>query len=502
MSSEAIFDLFVIGGGINGCGIARDAAGRGYSVALAEMNDFASGTSSGATKLIHGGLRYLEHYEFRLVREALMEREVLWAMAPHVIWPMRFVLPYQKGGIRPAWLIRLGLFLYDHLGGRKLLPATRTLDLKRDPAGKPLKPVFGKAFEYSDGWVDDARMVVLNARDAAARGATIYSRSKVTSVRRENGLWTISVQGAGGEATVVKSRMLINAAGPWVDQVLSGAFGQNNVHNVRLVQGSHIVVRKKFEDPRAYFFQNPDNRIIFAIPYERDFTLIGTTDRDYDGDPKDVRISDGEVCYLCDAASEYFSEPVKAEDIVWTYSAVRPLYDDGASMAQEATRDYVLKLDEAGGAPLLNVFGGKLTTYRRLAEHALEKIGEAIGEKGAPWTAESRLPGGDFPATGYEVQVTLLQGRYPFLASRHAERLVRCYGTDAVSILGGAANAGDLGRHFGGTLYEAEVRWLMEKEWARTAEDVLWRRTKQGLFLSVEEAAGLEDYMAGIRRAA
>jgi Glycerol-3-phosphate dehydrogenase len=502
MSGEAIFDLFVIGGGINGCGIARDAAGRGYSVALAEMNDFASGTSSGATKLIHGGLRYLEYYEFRLVREALMEREVLWAMAPHVIWPMRFVLPYQKGGIRPAWLIRLGLFLYDHLGGRKLLPATRTLDLKRDPAGKPLKPVFGKAFEYSDGWVDDARMVVLNARDAAARGATIYSRSKVTSVRRENDLWTISVQGEGGEATVVKSRMLVNAAGPWVDRVLSGAFGQNNVHNVRLVQGSHIVVRKKFEDPRAYFFQNPDNRIIFAIPYERDFTLIGTTDRDYSGDPKDVKISDEEVRYLCDAASEYFSEPVKPEDIVWTYSAVRPLYDDGASMAQEATRDYVLKLDKAEGAPLLNVFGGKLTTYRRLAEHALEKVGEAIGEKGAPWTAKSRLPGGDFPATGYEVQVRLVRDKYPFLADRHAERLVRCYGTDAVAILGGAANIGDLGRHFGGTLYEAEVRWLMDKEWARTAEDVLWRRTKQGLLLSAEEAAGLEEYMAGIRRAA
>ncbi|MCL6707692.1 glycerol-3-phosphate dehydrogenase [Pseudomonas sp. R2.Fl] len=502
MSGEAIFDLFVIGGGINGCGIARDAAGRGYSVALAEMNDFASGTSSGATKLIHGGLRYLEHYEFRLVREALMEREVLWAMAPHVIWPLRFVLPYQKGGIRPAWLIRLGLFLYDHLGGRKLLPATRTLDLKRDPAGRPLKPVFGKAFEYSDGWVDDARMVVLNARDAQTRGATIYSRSKVTSARRENGLWTISIQRDGGETVVLKARMLVNAAGPWVDRVLSGAFGHNNVHNVRLVQGSHIIVRKKFDDPRAYFFQNPDNRIIFAIPYERDFTLIGTTDRDYTGDPKDVKISDEEVRYLCDAASEYFNEPVKAGDIVWTYSAVRPLYDDGASKAQEATRDYVLKVEDGEGAPLLNVFGGKLTTYRRLAEHALEKIGEAIGEKGAPWTAKSRLPGGDFPATGYETQVRSVLGRYPFLGNRHAERLVRCYGTDAFAILGTAEGAGDLGRHFGGTLYEAEVRWLIDKEWARTAEDVLWRRTKQGLLLSAEEAAGLEDYMAGIRRAA
>ncbi|MBO3762162.1 glycerol-3-phosphate dehydrogenase [Ciceribacter sp. L1K23] len=502
MSDGTIFDLFVIGGGINGCGIARDAAGRGYSVALAEMNDFASGTSSGATKLIHGGLRYLEHYEFRLVREALMEREVLWAMAPHVIWPLRFVLPYQKGGIRPAWLIRLGLFLYDHLGGRKLLPPTRTLDLKRDAAGKPLKPVFGKAFEYSDGWVDDARMVVLNARDAENRGAVIHSRSMVTSARRDGGLWIITMRHADGDMSTVRSRMLVNAAGPWVDNVLTGTFGRNNVHNVRLVQGSHIVVRKKFDDPRAYFFQNPDNRIIFAIPYENDFTLIGTTDRDYKGDPKDVKISDEEVHYLCNAASEYFSEPIRPSDIVWSYSAVRPLYDDGASKAQEATRDYVLKLEQTDDAPLLNVFGGKLTTYRRLAEHALEKIAEAIGAKGAPWTAGSKLPGGDFSVHGYAEQVKFLLGKYPFIGDRHAERLVRCYGTDASTMLSGVTGAEGLGRHFGGTLYEAEVRWLVEREWARTAEDVLWRRTKQGLFLTAEEAAGLENYMAGIRRAA
>jgi glycerol-3-phosphate dehydrogenase len=495
--SQVIHDLFVIGGGINGCGIARDAAGRGYSVALAEMNDFASGTSSGATKLIHGGLRYLEHYEFRLVRESLMEREVLWAMAPHIIWPMRFVLPFQKGGIRPAWLIRLGLFLYDHLGGRKLLPPTATLDMRKDAAGKPLKSIFTKAFEYSDGWVDDARMVVLNARDAADRGARIMPRTKVVSARHDDGVWTIeTIDARSGRSETHQARMLVNAAGPWVDQVIRAAFGQNEAHHVRLVQGSHIVVRQKFEGPRAYFFQNPDNRIIFAIPYEGDFTLIGTTDRDYTSDPKDVRISEEETAYLCSAASEYFKEPVTPGDIVWTYSAVRPLFDDGASKAQEATRDYVLKLEEGQGAPLLNVFGGKLTTYRRLSEHALEKIGEAIGAKGKPWTATSRLPGGDFPVKGYEAEVGKLQARYAFLSDRHARRLVRRYGTRAFAIVGEAAKTEDLGRHFGGDLYEAEVRYLIDNEWATSAQDVLWRRTKDGLRLNAEQAGILEEYIA------
>ncbi len=498
MDGQAVYDLFVIGGGINGCGIARDAAGRGYSVALAEMKDFASGTSSAATKLIHGGLRYLEHYEFRLVREALMEREVLWAMAPHIIWPLRFVLPYHKGGVRPAWLIRLGLFLYDHLGGRKLLPPTRSLDMRRDPAGKPLKPLFDKAFEYSDGWVDDARMVVLNARDAEDRGAAILPRTAVVSARRENGLWIVGVrQGEGGQVREIAARMLVNASGPWVDRVLSEALGRNDVHNVRLVQGSHIVVRRKFEGERAYFFQNPDNRIIFAIPYQRDFTLIGTTDRDFTGDPRKAAISAEETAYLCRAASEYFAEPVQEKDIVWTYSGVRPLFDDGASKAQEATRDYVLKLEGEGGeAPLLNVFGGKLTTYRRLAEHALEKIGEAIGQKGAPWTAGSHLPGGDFPPAGYEAQVAALKRAYAFLDDVHARRLVRLYGTLAVRMLGNARGPADLGRHFGSDLYECEVRWLMQREWAVSAEDVLWRRTKRGLLLSREEAMALDEYMA------
>lgn len=497
MSEQGLFDIFVIGGGINGCGIARDAVGRGYKVALAEMKDFASGTSSAATKLIHGGLRYLEHYEFRLVRESLMEREVLWAMAPHIIWPMRFVLPFHKGGIRPAWLIRLGLFLYDHIGGRKKLPATRTLDMRRDPAGRPLKPLFTKAFEYSDGWVDDARMVVLNARDAADRGALILNRSRVVSARREEDHWLVTVQPAeGGPTTTYRARMLVNAAGPWVDQVLSNAFGVNQVHNVRLVQGSHIVVRKKFADPRAYFFQNPDGRIIFAIPYEDDFTLIGTTDRDYSGDPREIRISEEETDYLCAAASEYFAEPVRPEDIVWTYSGVRPLFDDGASKAQEATRDYVLKVEDRDGkAPLLNIFGGKLTTYRRLGEHALEKIEDAIGAKGKPWTAGSKLPGGDFPETGQPEEVRQLRIRYPFLSERHARRLVRTYGTRSAAFLGSAKTMEDLGRLFGWDLTEAEVRFLMETEWARSAEDVLWRRTKLGLRLTADEAAGLDVYM-------
>ncbi|WP_420962967.1 glycerol-3-phosphate dehydrogenase [Brucella sp. IR073] len=494
MSSEGVHDLFVIGGGINGCGIARDAAGRGYSVALAEMSDLGSGTSSAATKLIHGGLRYLEHYEFRLVREALMEREVLWAMAPHIIWPLRFVLPFQHDGVRPAWLIRLGLFLYDHLGGRKLLPATSTVDLRHDPAGKPLKPLFSKAFEYSDGWVDDARLVVLNARDAADRGALIMPRTQVVAARAEGGLWHIETRDATTGAVVVHSaRMLVNAAGPWVDTVLSSALGRNNVHNVRLVQGSHIIVRKKFSDPRAYFFQNPDGRIIFAIPYETDFTLIGTTDRDYLGDPAKAKITPEEIAYLCSAASEYFIEPVTSEDIVWSYSGVRPLYDDGASKAQEATRDYILKLEEQ--PPLLNVFGGKLTTYRRLAEHALEKVAEAIGAKGAPWTAASHLPGGDFGVTEFDRQVDKLIAAYPFLARGHAVRLTHCYGTLAFHVLGDAKDPAGLGRHFGGTLYEAEVGWLLDQEWARTAEDILWRRTKQGLFLTGGEAEALQTYL-------
>ncbi|WP_378943218.1 glycerol-3-phosphate dehydrogenase [Mesorhizobium sp. ANAO-SY3R2] len=499
MSIPEIHDIFVIGGGINGCGIARDAVGRGYSVYLAEMNDLASGTSSCSTKLIHGGLRYLEHYEFRLVREALMEREVLWKNAPHIIWPMRFVLPYAKG-LRPAWLIRLGLFLYDHIGGRKLLPATKTLDMRSDAAGKPLKPIFARAFEYSDGWVNDARLVVLNARDASDRGATIRTRAKVTNARRDNGHWTIRVEDQrNGAVEEVKARLIVNAAGPWIDHVLAGTVGQDNVHNVRLVQGSHIIVRKKFDDPRAYFFQNKDGRIIFAIPYEDEFTLIGTTDRDYDGDPHEVKITQAETEYLCDAASEYFAEPVKPEHIVWTYSGVRPLYDDGATKAQEATRDYVLKSEGGEGqAPIVNIFGGKITTYRRLAESMLEIIEKHLGNKGKPWTHSAALPGGEFAVTGFDAEVAKLRSAYPFLEPGLARRLTRLYGTRAKALLGAAKSETDLGRNFGADLYEAEVRYLVENEWAVTAEDVLWRRTKRGLKLGREQAAALDEFLHGI----
>ena len=500
VSSTPPFDIFIIGGGINGCGIARDAAGRGYSVGLAEMNDLASGTSSWSTKLIHGGLRYLEHYEFRLVREALMERETLWSMAPHIIWPLRFVLPHQKG-IRPAWLVRLGLFLYDHIGGRKELPATKVLDLKTDEAGIPLKPGFGKAFEYSDCWVNDARLVVLNAMDARSNGADIRTRTKLVSAKRETTnegkpIWRIGLEDTlSGARSEVFSRLIVNAAGPWVDNVLASAVGANS-KNVRLVQGSHIVIKKKFGHDRAYFFQNSDGRIFFAIPYERDFTLVGTTDQDYAGDPAHVAITDQEIDYLITGAGAYFKEPILRSDIVWTYSGVRPLFDDGASAAQEATRDYVLK-SEGGGdiAPLVNIFGGKITTYRRLAESMMEKISSLIGGKGSNWTRGAKLPGGDFPHMGYDNLVAQILQEYPFLPAEAAERLVRLYGTRSSDMLVGATKYSDLGEDFGFGLTESEVEYLIRQEWAVSADDVLWRRTKLGLLFSQPATAQLEKFI-------
>ena len=489
-----MLDVFVIGGGINGASVARDAVGRGFSVALAEMNDLASGTSSAATKLIHGGLRYLEHYEFRLVHEALAEREVLWASAPHIIWPLRFVLPHHKG-LRPAAVLRAGLALYDYMGGRRLLPPTKTLDLKRDEAGKPLKPGYGLAFEYSDCWVNDARFVVLNARDAADRGATIHVRTKVVSARREDGGWTVDLDGEAGRQTV-RARVLINAAGPWVDHVINQALGKNGVHNVRLVQGSHIVVKKLYDHDRCYFFQNGDGRIFFAIPYEDDFTLIGTTDRDYKDDPKDVKITPEETDYLLKAANEYFARTVTRDDIVWSYSGVRPLYDDGASAAQEATRDYVLKVEgDAATGAVVNVFGGKLTTSRRLAESVLEKIEDVLGKKGPAWTRTSTLPGGDFGPKSFDAEVRRLGMEYPDLPASLLKRLMRLYGTRARVLLGERKTIEALGQHFGADLYAAEVDYLVANEWARTAQDVLWRRTKLGLKTGPEDVARLETYL-------
>ncbi|MGI9477042.1 MAG: glycerol-3-phosphate dehydrogenase [Hyphomicrobiaceae bacterium] len=493
-----MYDLAIIGGGINGCGIARDAAGRGYKVLLAEKGDLAQGTSSGSTKLIHGGLRYLEHYEFRLVRESLQEREALLAIAPHIIWPMRFVLPHTKG-LRPAWLLRTGLFLYDHIGGRRHLPPTRTLDLTQDPAGAPLKPGFATAFEYSDCWVDDARLVVLNARDAADRGATIMTRTGVERLEHQEDSWRIALRDQSTNIEqMVEARLVVNAAGPWVDDVLSTALGRNGAHNVRLVQGSHIVVPKLFDHHRSYIFQNADDRIIFAIPYETDFTLIGTTDRDYDGTLDAIAISDEETAYLCNAASEYFEKPICPKDVVWTYSAVRPLFDDGATKAQEATRDYVLKIEGDDTAPhLINIFGGKITTYRRLAQDVLDHVDRLLARETSTWTANAPLPGGDFSSDGFFDQVAAIIRDHPFLERRTAERLVRTYGTIAAHILNGAMTQEDLGRSFGADLTQREVEHLQRYEWARTTDDVLWRRTKLGLRLNADQqftlAAWLED---------
>ncbi|MDB5653257.1 MAG: hypothetical protein JWQ94_870 [Tardiphaga sp.] len=493
-----VFDLAIIGGGVNGCGIARDAVGRGNSVFLCEMNDLASGTSSWSTKLVHGGLRYLEYYDFRLVRHALLEREILWAMAPHIIRPLRFVLPHHAG-LRPAWLLRLGLFLYDHIGGRKLLPPTRTLDLSRDEVGKPLAPGrFKRGFEYSDCFVDDARLVVLTARDAVDRGADIRTRTRATEIRQQDGVWHVTVIDSLGERSTIRARALVNAGGPWVEQVLASGAGVNAKAKVRQVQGSHIVVPKLYDHDRAYIFQNADGRIVFAIPYQDDFTLIGTTDLDYHGDPAQVKISKDEIDYLCASVSEYLARPVKPEDVVWTYSGVRPLYDDGASEAKAATRDYVFELDLPGGAPLLSIYGGKITTHRRLAEEALQKLAPYLKGSKAPegWTAHQALPGGDFGVSALDALIAELRRDYPFLTQAHANRLARAYGTRAARMLGPAKSLADLGQAFGATLTEREVNYLIANEFAVTADDIVWRRSKLGLRMSAAEIAALQDWIA------
>lgn len=489
VGNRRVFDVAVIGGGVNGCGIARDAAGRGASVLLLEANDLASGTSSNSSKLIHGGLRYLEHYEFGLVREALSEREKLWAIAPHIIWPMRFVLPWVRG-LRPRWLLRTGLFLYDHIGARKLLPATETIRLDRHPAGRPLKPEFVHGFVYSDGWVDDARLVVLNARDAANRGAEVRTRCPVTALRREDDPW--SIETAHGRFL---ARSVINAAGPSVLAIL-GCSGEPPRQSIRLVRGSHIVVRKLFDHPHPYFFQLPDGRIFFAIPYEHDFTLIGTTDRDHrPGDP--IEASAEEIAYLCEGASRFFRKPVVPADVVWTYAGVRPLVDDGSGKPEAATRGYRFDIsDENEGAPILSVFGGKITTYRTLSQEAVDRMATRIPAlEGRHWTDNSALPGGDFGVNEVDRLIADLRGRYPFLEPAWADRLVRSYGTLAFLVLGEAHTLNDCGRHFGHGLTEREVRYLLANEWAREAGDVLWRRTKLGLRLDAAEQADLAQFM-------
>lgn len=514
-TDSEILDLFVIGGGINGCGIARDAAGRGMSVMLAEMNDIGGATSSASTKLFHGGLRYLEYFEINLVRHALEERETLLRAMPHISWPMRFVLPYHRDmrfetdtpaskllntvmpwmkGRRPAWMIRFGLFLYDNMGGRKLLPATKTISLESTPEGAPLQPQFSKAFEYSDCWVEDARLVSLNARDAAERGARIHVRTKVTSAACEGGIWRVTLEDATGTRDV-HARMLINAGGPWVGDIIQQKVRINSTEGVRLVRGSHIVTKRLFDHDKCYFFQGTDGRIIFAIPYETDFTLIGTTDADHaDPDVKPVCTPE-EQRYLLDFANGYFKQQLTDDDVVWTYSGVRPLYDDGASSAASATRDYTLSVEEQGGAPILNIFGGKITTYRKLAEDVMDKVAPFFDGIPKHWTAGVPLPGGDFPVAEVDAKIAQLGAEYPFLSERHATRLIRAYGIDAWAILGQARGLSNLGIDFGATLTEAEVRWLMSHEYARHADDVLWRRSKLGLRLSAQEAATLETWM-------
>jgi glycerol-3-phosphate dehydrogenase len=471
------------------------------------MNDLASGTSSWSTKLVHGGLRYLEYYEFRLVREALIEREILWQIAPHIIRPLRFVLPHHDG-LRPAWLLRLGLFLYDHIGGRHLLPPTRSVDLAHDEVGQPLIPNrYTKGFEYSDCFVDDARLVVLTARDAADRGADIRTRTRAVEIRQADGSWQVTVENTtSGERSTINARVLVNAGGPWVEDVLASGAGVNAKAKVRLVQGSHIVVRKLYAHDRAYMFQNSDGRIVFVIPYQDDFTLIGTTDRDYHGDPAKVEASAEEISYLCASVSEYLAKPVKPEDVVWTYAGVRPLYDDGASEARAATRDYVFELDTPGGVPLLSIYGGKITTYRRLAEEALQRLEPYLRSSNLRrskaregWTAKSPLPGGDLDVSAISALTAELLRTYPFLEPAHANRLAHAYGTRASRLLGSAKSPADLGQSFGATLTESEVRYLMSSEWARTAEDIVWRRSKLGLRLSPAEIAAIDDWIAAHR---
>jgi glycerol-3-phosphate dehydrogenase len=484
-----LVDIAVIGGGINGAGIARDAAGRGLKVLLCEKDDFAEGTSSRSGKLVHGGLRYLEYYEFRLVREALIEREVLLASAPHIIWPMRFVLPHSPEQ-RPAWLVRTGLFLYDHLGGRDRLPPSRGLDLSRAPEGAPLRSEFRRGFEYSDCWVDDARLVILNLLDASRNGAEILPRTRAERVRRAEGAWQLEMRAADGSMKAVRARALINATGPWVHDVARGVAAMNSSHNVRLVKGSHVVVPKFWQGPHAYLLQNDDRRVIFVNPYEEDLALVGTTDVPYDGRAEDVAIDLAEIEYLLRVMRRYFHEV--PEKVVHTFSGVRPLYDDKAENPSAVTRDYVFEIDGTPELPpLLSIFGGKITTYRKLAEHALQRLKPWFPKMSGAWTAGKPLPGGDIVGTFADL-VAELQRDYPGLRPSVVRHCARLYGTRARELFGSARTGADLGRHFGGDFYEREAIFLRDTEWATRADDFLDRRTKHGLHLTTAQRAAFE----------
>lgn len=510
-AASDLYDVLVVGGGINGAGIARDLAGRGWKVLLVERDDLASHTSSSSTKLIHGGLRYLEYYEFALVRKALQEREVLLRSAPHIIWPLRFVMPHDEA-MRPAWFIRLGLFLYDHLARRELLPGSHGVDLRTGPLGTPLKDHYSRGFEYSDGWVDDARLVLLNALDARERGATILTRTACVNAQRDLEGWTANLQDAQGVQTQVRARALVNAAGPWAEAFLRGvarpAHGEVlATRSLRLVKGSHIVVRKCFDHEHAYIFQNPDKRIIFAIPYERDFTLIGTTDVELQGEPGTARITPDEQRYLCEQASRYFKRPLSDADVVWSYAGVRPLLEDEAGDPSAVTRDYLLEANR-DGAPLLSVWGGKITTFRKLAEDASSLLGEMLGQQRAAWTQGAYLPGGDLaawigasrarrthPGKDFERFVDAVRVRYPWLNELLARRLARAYGSRIDMVLGRAGGLADLGQEVAPGLYEAELRYLQREEWAVSADDVLWRRSKLGLHLSEAQQAAVTRWI-------
>ncbi len=495
---EPPYDLVVVGGGINGVGIARDAAGRGLSVLLVERGDLGSATSSASSKLVHGGLRYLEQYEFRLVRESLAEREVLLAAAPHIIWPLRFVLPVHSG-LRPPWILRTGLFLYDHIGGRKVLPPTRTVRRGRDDALSPLAEKYVQGFEYSDCWADDARLVVINAMDAADRGACIEVGWGVTGARREGDFWHVDLISDNGKQRTARATGLVNAAGPWVQEVLL-ATGSTRRSSLRLVKGSHVVVPRLYEGSQAFTLQTDDKRIIFIIPYQDDFTLIGTTDIPFTGDPSTVSASNEEVHYLCDLASEYLKTPVAGSQAVWRYSGVRPLYDDGGVSASTVTRDYVFDLDTAAGRlPLLSVYGGKLTTYRKLAEHAMSELRGPLRFDAREWTRGSTLPGGDFPRGDFEALVRDQVARNSYAPPQLIRRLCRAYGTRIERVLGHARRLTDLGAELGPQVYEAELQYMRDEEWARTGQDALWRRSKLGLRLDSAQQQRVAAWFAAIR---